>query len=83
MQNIPSKNNEIRMMFVAGDRYELVQGDPEFDVYFEDDVETTSGYVCASDIQVGDTLKVTEDDQIQIVSVKNIKHQGNHIVFVV
>lgn len=83
LQNIPSKNNEIRMMFVAGDRYELVQGDSEFDVYFEDDVETTSGYVCASDIQVGDTLKVTEDNQSQIVSVKDIKHQGNHIVFVI
>ena len=83
LQNIPSKNNEIRMMFVAGDRYEFVQGDSEFDVYFEDDVETTSGYVCASDIQVGDALKVTEDNQSQIVSVKDIKHQGNHIVFVI
>lgn len=83
LQNIPSKNNEIRMMFVSGDRYESVEGESEFRVYIKDDIETDSGYVCASDIRIGDKLKITENNEQILIPVKKIDSEGTYIVFTI
>ena len=81
LQNIPSKNNEIRMMFVAGYREEVKEGDNSFVVYTGDDVKTVQGWTPASQLKIGDILEVTDQDtsSIERYSILNITPTGTNI----
>lgn len=85
LQNIPSKNNEIRMMFVAGYREEVKEGDNSFVVYNGDDVKTVQGWTPASQLKIGDILEVTDQDtsSIECYSILNLTPTGTNIEIII
>ncbi len=77
LQNIPSKNHDIRKMFKATDGYVVVSSITYDEEYFTVDrwceVETPSGFVCANNLKVNDVLKVQDDDVYQEIIIKKIE----------
>ena len=72
LQNIPSHNNEIRMMFTAGDKYfntEYINGYFTFNEV--SDILTPKGWVNVKNIKVGDTLLNNNNEIVGII--KNIE----------
>ncbi len=56
LQNIPSKNHDIRKMFKASD-YAIVEGDTEIQVLRQDLIMTDRGMVNIPNLVVGDVIK--------------------------
>ena len=70
MQNLPSHAKDIRQMFVATNEfYEVAQKDNYFLLFRWDDVETTDGWKCASNLHVGDVL-ITDEGNVTVSSVE-------------
>lgn len=80
LQNIPSKNHDIRKMFKATDGYVLMSSDfsqqeqlDYFKVSRWSDVETPTGFICANNLKVNDVLKVCENDVYSEIIVRKIE----------
>lgn len=68
IQNIPSHNKEIRMLFTADTRYHTVDITGNyFEVPETDEVETTDGWKFGKDLVVGDSLRVS-DNEVNIIN---------------
>lgn len=85
LQNIPSHNKEIRQMFRAYSRKDLIEesSDKSFEVFRWCEVETSDGFKYADKVEVGDKLIVSEDDrQLEITVIKvNYLVDNSHILF--
>ena len=88
LQNIPSENHDIRQMFMATSGYTLMPSDYidgveciAVDRWCE--VETADGWQFADKINCGDTLKVTDGEEVQMIIVKNVVIDDNQIVYYV
>lgn len=89
LQNIPSHNKDIRKMFKATSDTNLIcseynQTSQYFKVSKWCSVETISGMVSASQVKVGDVLKVLNDDDIYediIVTKIEVLIDSNQIIF--
>lgn len=84
LQNIPSKNHDIRKMFVASDNIEEVDENNHcFVVDRWNEVNTVNGWKSANKVNIGDKLIVTENNvQLEItVSKKEIIVDSNQIVY--
>lgn len=58
LQNIPSHNNEIRMMFTAGyTEKEVTPENNKISVRFHDEVFTGANWVLADNLHVGDLIE--------------------------
>lgn len=74
LQNIPSKNKDIRPMFAASVKERFVEEkDSAFDVFATDDVMTSTGWKIASDVRVNDVLIVDDDGEQQEITVTKIE----------
>lgn len=72
LQNIPSHNNEIRMMFTAGDEYFNTDYKEDCFTFNEiSEVLTTNGWVRVKDIKIGDILLNENNENVGII--KEIK----------
>ena len=84
LQNIPSKNHDIRKMFIASDDVvEVLENDRCFSVDRWSEVSTSDGWKYADKIAVGDKLIVTEDDaqlEIIVTKIENVV-DNNRIVY--
>lgn len=80
LQNIPSHEYAIRMMFTPGFRDEFVEGDNEFKVYKDDEVLTDDGYLIASELSVGLSLILINEKNKEAVKISNIIHQNDYII---
>ena len=69
LQNIPSKNHDIRKMFVATkDEHTISTENDVFEVDIISEVLTPDGYVRVKDIKIGDIVQ----DSTNRYEVKNI-----------
>lgn len=81
LQNIPSHNKDIRMMFTAGSKLSKTRiNENHFLVTQYDEVETTQGWVKSSDLQIGDIV-TDGNDYAQISNI--VKDDLNITVYVV
>lgn len=82
LQNIPSHNKEIRMLFQAGTQLNYIDsGDADyFSVYEADDVETTAGFIPVSNLKVGSEIIV--DDTIIKHVVNLVKDNQYYLIYV-
>lgn len=66
IQNIPSHNPEIRMLFTADTKYssKIIQEDNYFIVHESEEVETLTGWKTIQELRVGDILVGTESKEI-------------------
>ena len=91
LQNIPSHNKDIRKMFVASDGYVLMSSDfsqqEKLECFTLDkwlEVETPNGWVSASHVQIGDTVKTLDDnDSDTEIIIKKIESvvDKNQLIF--
>ena len=84
LQNIPSHNKDIRPMFVATDEEKYVDEiDNSFTVDRWSEVNTSSGWVCADSIVVGDILLVEDSGKTEEVIISKIETliDKNQIVY--
>lgn len=81
MQNIPSHNHSIRLLFKAKSGYTNIDCDDNILKLFHDDkVETNTGLKYAQNIKKGDMIKViNESDEYQFASVIDIVIQDSFI----
>lgn len=87
LQNIPSKNHDIRKMFKATDGYVMMSSNVTdygecitVDRYCE--VETVTGWAYADKIKVNDTLKVKNDNnQYEQIIVSKVVVDNNQIIY--
>lgn len=69
LQQIPSKNDEIRMLFRACTKEHQVESNNNiFEIPYIDEVLTTNDYVYAKDLKVGDVI-CGEDEQFTIKEI--------------
>ena len=69
LQNIPSKNKEIRKMFVADEGKEIfIESSDHFEVLEDDLVNTNNGEMPVQNIKVNDILKC-EDGQVKVINI--------------
>ena len=83
LQNIPSKNHEIRQMFKAAEVDEIIESDSDyFEVNLYNKVETKNGYIEAKELKVGDILIVEENNKNIEIIVNKIDRvvDKNHIL---
>lgn len=74
LQQIPSKNHEIRMMFCASTADSDIEFDDSFEVYEKDEVLLSTGkYVEADHLSIGNTL---EDGSV----IKSIIKKDRHLI---
>lgn len=66
LQNIPSHNNEIRMMFTAGYTEEILHYETSIELFVQDEIFNGTDWVAATDISVGDTVL---DDVVSAVKI--------------
>ena len=82
LQQIPSRNKEIRMMFRAN-TFDVVDKDIEGNavlVFNEDEVLTTSGYIEANKLKIGDTLVIEEDSVSSVTDeIVQIEFIDSHV----
>lgn len=76
MQNIPSHRKDIRLLFCAGIDDSIIESDDVLHLYKTDDVFTPDGWICVSDITVGNII--LSDDGISVI-VTEILADGNFI----
>lgn len=69
LQNIPSANKEVRLMFEAAKEERVIVSDIDtFDLYEEEEVLTVDGWVLCKNLKVGDVCVLDEGNY----SIKNI-----------
>ena len=72
LQNIPSHNKEIRMMFKATKgNYQIEEQDNCFILDRWDKVPTTQGYINAKDLTIQNVLQTNEEN----IQIKNIQEK--------
>ena len=81
LQQIPSHNKEIRMIFRASPvkmetRYSINEEDNQFEVHFNEQVNTPYGYVAVSTLKIGDSIMV---DNIP-TNIINIQQIGSNYI---
>lgn len=82
IQNIPSKNTEIRMLFKAKcDKHtvEVSDNDNYYEIPETDEVETTDGWKFVSDLQIGDEI-IGNNNKESIINI--IKKDTNYLLYV-
>ena len=78
LQQIPSHNKEIRMMFRATTRYNNIESDDNtFIVPYTDEVETNNGWKYMKDVLLTDKIKL-EDIFCSILEITKINEQGDY-----
>lgn len=78
LQNIPSHNKEIRMMFKATKgNYQIGEQDNCFILDRWDKVPTTQGYIFSKDLTTQNVLQTNEEN----IQIKNIQEK-NYKIFV-
>lgn len=79
MQNIPSHNKEIRLMFTAGyTDYEIETSTDRFEINEDDEIETNEGWISASQLKINNIYRL-DTNIIRIVDLI----RNNHIITVV
>ena len=81
IQNIPSHNKNIRLLFMASTKNHKVEisEDNYYEIPETDEVQTTDGWKWADDIQVGNILLGNE---IQETVINKVKQGKNYLVYV-
>ena len=78
LQQIPSHNKEIRMMFRATTRYNNIESeDNTFIVPYTDEVETDNGWKYMKDVLLTDRIKL-EGEFCSILGITKINEQGDY-----
>ena len=79
LQQIPSHNKEIRMMFRGGVKYNDIEAneDDSFIVPYTDEVETDTGWKYMKDVLLTDKIKL-EDNFCSILEIIKINEQGDY-----
>ena len=82
LQNIPSKNYEIRMMFKAGEELEQIEFENQIRLYKSDEVETDLGWKCVSDIKLGTKIRYFNTDlqEYENFVVSSIVEDGEYYI---
>lgn len=79
LQQIPSKNNEVRLLFCGETKYDNVElEDNYFVVSNICEVETTNGWKYAVDLQMGDEI-IDNDNEINIITKIEIVDKNVYI----
>ena len=78
-QNLPSKNHDIRLMFMAAKESIVECKDNKLDLYIEDLVPTTNGDKNSQDLQIGDVI-ICDDGNY---SVKDIKVEDVFVTVII
>ena len=79
MQNIPSHNKEIRLLFKAGyTNYEIETLTDRFDINEDDEIETSNGWILASDLKVNNSYQLDKD----IIKIIDLIRNGNIITVI-
>ena len=81
LQQIPSHNKEIRMIFRASPvkmdtKYSINEEDNQFEVNFDEQINTPHGYVAVSELKIGDSILV---DNIS-TNITNIQHMNGRYI---
>ena len=81
IQNIPSHNKNIRLLFKASTKNHTVEisEDNYYEIPETDEVQTTDGWKWADDIQVGNILLGNE---IKETVINKVKQGKNYLVYV-
>lgn len=85
LQNIPSKNHDIRKMFTASMKeYNTdIEDDNSLLVYKWDEVITSKGWKCANNIKIGDELIIDcEAGTEQSLIVERIEDKDDCLKFI-
>lgn len=74
LQNIPSNNRELRMLFKASDVYNSATAseDDKFIISKWDEVETLNGWVSINSVAVGDILIDSDNNYVKVTSIQDI-----------
>jgi len=79
MQNIPSHNKEIRLLFKAGyTNYEIETLMDRFDINEDDEIETSNGWILASELKVNNSYQLDKD----IIKIVDLIKNGNIITVI-
>lgn len=80
LQNIPSKNHDIRKMFKATEYInDTMLTDNYYRVKYTDDVLTTKGWKCVKDIVVGDVI-CGDDNKDTVIDIR--KQQYDYLIYI-
>lgn len=77
LQQIPSKEKVMRMMFQASEEFKDVNiENEEFEVKSWDELETKDGWINVKDIKVGDCIKIEDDNMevkyVMVISIEDV-----------
>ena len=83
-QNIPSHNNEIRMMFTSGYTDELLSLENNSIILSKTcEIETTLGMKCVDELNLNDILILYEDDLKYECKILNIIRNSDTIILTI
>ena len=80
LQNIPSKNKEIRMMFRASEEQHTYQFEDTVEIALKEEVLSDKGWKPVTDIVVGDSLSITDDGETVFQVVSKVEKLKDSVV---
>ena len=80
LQNIPSKNKEIRMMFRASEEQHTYQFEDRVEIALKEEVLSDKGWKPVRDIVVGDSLSITDDGETVFQVVSKVEKLKDSVV---
>ena len=80
LQNIPSKNKEIRMMFRASEEQHTYQFEDTVEIALKEEVLSDKGWKPVTDVVVGDSLSITDDGETVFQIVTKVEKLKDSVV---
>lgn len=71
LQNIPSKSQEVRLMFKASEEFNNVSADDTSNIVISNvcEIETPNGYIKLKELKIGDIINVYLDDNNMVTKI--------------